>query len=351
MKVVGVLRPSDGVRILLVCLLIASALYLGSVRRNHVPQNATRVVSRMRRFSLRRKPTLDESLHKKYQKMFRMFERMHPHSKRAWRTHPGRTKYRILETTFECKSGDLGHVRGVFWSVIARRKERLEVQEEYWTRLHTMGLIREVHLWDVTSGESSGANASRDWIVRKSKEHNFVKRKGAKTEGERDVFLKFFEYYARKLGRHDIVLKVDEDVFWLNTTELPCFMKYVHDQKHHLVVSANTMNSKQLGHFGLPPGKQTRTLQHNDPNKAKDLEEHFPSNKSRSWIVQCFGRCHTNFLGFNYRTVKEGYEIVKYVHNHPTRFVGTSGETALTTFANGELNRTHVLYMKMVAER
>ncbi len=312
---------------------------------------------------------LDKIIAKKYDVIFKEFEKRRPNNTKAAKTVASKTKYMQIPLEFECDPLDLGprRVGAVYWGIFAGRRDRLQIQEKYWVQLHNAGILTEVHLWDFTylyGEKTKDAQLNKEWIHAKSKEYDFVKIKTAEMAPGRRFFLNFYQYYAENLGPNDVALKVDDDVLWLNGTELPCLLTFVHDQTDHLVVHTNIINNpvmahiqqnlgmipKSLGTFEYPHGGNIGRLYHN-PAKGLELHKYFLANKKDFYLnslIRYFERNPINFIGFNQRSAKEAYLVAKYVFDHPKKFSGSGDETAITTFANAELSLSDAAYMRMV---
>ncbi len=307
-----------------------------------------------------------------YEEKIQEWDKSHPGEEKVTTSVKSKTKFQVLKSNITCDSTTPKISGNVYWAVFAGRRKRLEVQEKFWHYLYKAGLITEVHLWDFTSfdfGNHQEGKLNKEWVEKKTKEYDFIKLIEAKhgkdcyTNG-RLCFLDFYEHYSENLGQDDVVLKVDDDILWVNVSEFKCFVKYVQESKDTVVVSANVVNNnviahiqQQLGmipenvsHFDYPEGGYTGRMFHS-PQMGLELHKYFVSNKHmfyREGIVRYFERCAINFLGWNYWHAKDVYHLVKYAYEHGDKFLGSKDEAAITTFANTELGGKEVVNLRFV---
>ncbi len=309
-----------------------------------------------------------------YTKQIHLWDKNHSGKGQSARTMKSETKIKILNIDFTCNSVLTPPISGnVYWAVFAGRRDRLEVQERYWHYLYKVGLLTEVHLWDFTSiaNNATEAQLNQEWIESRAKQYEYITIKGGKVNKtcvdlwNAVCFLDFYEYYAENLAKLDVLVKVDDDILWVNVSEFKCFVQYVFHSKDEVLVSANIVNNgvvahmqqqlgmipESVGKFEYPWAGRTGTL-YFSIDKALNLHKYFLLHKEKFYkekvLVQYFERLSINFFGVNYYHAKEAFQMVKYVFEHQKYFQGAKDETALTTFANVHLNTKQVIYMRLV---
>ncbi len=279
---------------------------------------------------------------------------------------------------FPCDSGgaEWGSAGSVYWTVFAGRRDRLALQEKYWVQLYREGTITEVHLWDFTTkmANLTDQRLNRQWIEEKEKQYEFVKvmrmrdmyaknltAKHWKYETDPGKFRNknwhiYYRYYGIISNHNDVILKVDDDILYVNVSEVQCFVKFVVEHVDVFTVSANVINNGVIAHIQQTLGMLPMSLgvfeypSHGaygslweSPDKAFDLHRYFLSHKAdfyRDSIVQYNERLSINFVAWSGRRSMQVYETVR---------MGPRGdEVCLTEGATHTWGLTNVIYMRLV---
>ncbi len=291
----------------------------------------------------------------------------------------------VLNDSFDCDSetADLGSVASVYWTVFAGRREYLQLQEEYWVRLHQQGLVTEVHLWDfVHKGKNvpqSEMEPNRRWINEKAKQYDFVK---VLTEPQdpscwprQECFGSYYEYYGSHTKPNDVIVKVDDDTLFVNISEFKCFVKFVHESRDTFLVSANIVNNAVIAHMQQSLGILPRSVGdfeypegglglysslYHSPEKAYSIHEYFLTHKSdfcQNKLLQIRQRLSINFVAYSQRNAKRVSDIHWLVYRNRWRHYAfrpwwdhdAVDEAALTSYVNSVLREKEVVYMRLVA--
>ena len=227
--------------------------------------------------------------------------------------------------------------------------------------LHGLGLITEVHLWRFKKKNDTEGVLNSAWIKRKAQEHSFIRLfQPPSSQG----FKPYYQYYAHNVSKNDVIIKVDDDIVWVNVSEFRCFVKFVHESVDILLVSANVVNNGVIAHlqqilgiiphslwfFEYPAGGRAGRL-YGNPSKALELHKYFLSHQEdfyREEIVQFKERISINFIGFRASNAPKMLELVRHVYDNKHVFTGALDETALTTYGNTLPGITEVIYMRLV---
>ena len=229
-------------------------------------------------------------------------------------------KYLVLKSQFHCDSGETNGIhRQVYWTIFAGRKNRLELQEKYWHTLKKKDLITEVHLWDFTyrNPDKKEAELSRQWIYSKSKEFSFIQV----MSNPGFLWSTYYKHYANYEKNNSIIIKVDDDIIWINSSEFRCFVKFVQESEHVFLVSANVVNNEVIAFFQQKLGCFPNTLRNFTYNKGGEMgklansadigyqfHKYFISHKSNFYqkaIIQFTERLNINFIAFQSENAKE----------------------------------------------
>ena len=223
-------------------------------------------------------------------------------------------------------------------------------------QLHKQGLITEVHLWDFTYGsQAPDKKLDQKWIHEKVNKYYFVKLFSTKIPKNRRPYrIGYYSYYARNNSHDDIILKVDDDIIWINISEFKCFIKFVAESTTTTFVSANIVNNgviahfqkklgsipSSVGEFEYPDGGAGGSLW-KSPQKALKLHQYFLSQKSaffKNNIVLFKERLSINFFAFTGRHAKDIFNFAK---------LSPDDEQAITIEANKN-GAFEVVYMRLV---
>ena len=195
----------------------------------------------------------------------------------------------------------------------------------------------------------------KQWIHNISKEYYFIKIFSPSGDRIKKVnYLPYYEYYAQNVSKNDVILKVDDDIIWINISEFKCFVKFIFKSSDTFLVSANIVNNgviahlqqklgvipSSVGYFEYPKGGKDGSLK-SSPTKTYKIHQYFVTHKSefyREEVIQFKERLSINFFGFIGKHAKKMSEMVE--KNQP------SDEHAITTLANKWA--TEVIYMRFV---
>ena len=85
----------------------------------------------------------------------------------------------------------------------------------------------------------------------KAEQHSFIRifTPPVPKDPKRDNWTPYYEYYAKNTADSDIVLKIDDDIVFVNTSEFKCFVRFVDESVDALLVSANVVNNGVIAHF------------------------------------------------------------------------------------------------------
>ena len=265
----------------------------------------------------------------------------------------------FLNSSFYCDSRTSKLAdRKILWTVFAGRRENLKIQEKYWHILKRKKLISEVHLWDFTYRNINKKEAllNKEWIHNKAKKYKFIhtiSRPGF-------LWSTYYKHYAQYADNDSIILKVDDDIVWLNISEFKCFVNFVHESTNIFLVSANIINSGTIAYFQQLLGSFPRSLwnltypeggEHgklsNNAQIGFELHKYFLSHKSNFYkdsIIQFMERLNINFVAFRSEKSKE---INKYAY-FDVKYQGAIDEVGLTRYAIQVFKKIEVVYMRFV---
>ncbi len=290
--------------------------------------------------------------------------------------------FTVLSSPHDCdsRSRERDSVGSVFWTVLAGRRDRLEIQEKYWYELHAQGLITEVHLWDFTrhgydlSEEEKRKN--KEWIHQREEAHEFIKVKtvdGSSCRGAQSCFMLVYAYYGDHTQPNDVVVKADDDIVYVNASEFRCFIRYVAEGDNFLV-SANVVNNAAIAHIqqelGMIPA-HVGTFEYDLPSfgdpmlsslymsaqKAQDLHKYFIGHQSQFYsdrLVQIQHRFSVNFIAYPHRSAREVAALTQWALSvyssvwRPWWNVVCPDEAVLTTYASTVLKKKETVYMRLV---
>ena len=177
------------------------------------------------------------------------------------------------------------------YTIFAGRRNRMLIQEPYWKEMIRIGAIDEVHLWDYcfdmddrkhlyTLGEkySGFVKIMRPQDVGMGNfywfDHNHslpkaLERYGNPTEGRALLkwppergYTEYFQYYASTSNKHskDIIIKGDDDIVWINTTQVRPFAAYLVNRTDVFLLSASIINQGLCAHYQQKHGAIPKSL-------------------------------------------------------------------------------------------
>ncbi len=264
----------------------------------------------------------------------------------------------IYPSNFSCDSETAKPLSGgkVYWGVFAGRRDRLKFQEKYWVQLFDLGLITEVHLWDFTNRgkNTTDRKLNKEWIESKAKQHKFVSVLYPKPQSV-GSFNAFYEHYAQHTSEQDIVVKVDDDIAFVNVSEFKCFVKFVSETTEAFTVSSNIVNNGVIAHFQQALGSIPFSLGEMEypsqgkfgtlwksSSKAYDLHKYFVTHQEdfyKDAVVRYWDRLSINFIAYSGGNKAE--EVYSMVQD------SSDDEARLSTVANAA-GAISVVYMRLV---
>ncbi len=238
--------------------------------------------------------------------------------------------YEVFEPKHDCDPRTANVTWGrVFWVVMAGRRRRLALQERFWIDLHRRGLITEVHLWDCTlkTPDPEERRQDKEWIKAKANEHAFVKYINAFAETQTEWSFygwhSIYKYYGVNSNHDDIIVKVDDDIVFVNTTYFKCYVKYVHERTDVFTLSANVVNNGVIAFLQQKLGSIPLSWGYLDYPRAR-RGGYGTLWKSPDLAV----RLHKYFIDHKRDFVKE--EILRYHERLSINFIAYSGARIAT---------------------
>ena len=261
----------------------------------------------------------------------------------------------LFSNNFTCDSQKMENIsndRKVYWGIFAGRRDRLRLQEKYWVQLFEQGLITEVHLWDFTRRDKNLTERvlNKDWIKRKASQYKFVKVIHPKPQPV-GFFNAFYQFYAQKASPKDVIVKVDDDIVFVNVSEFKCFVKFVAQTEEAFTVSANVVNNGVIAHFQQALGSipmslgemefQGATLWQSS-TKAYELHRYFtdhPEEFYKNIIIRYWMRVSINFIAYSGRKASDIYNVVCNSKDDGKE---------ITVTASNNLGAVSLVYMRFV---
>ncbi len=266
----------------------------------------------------------------------------------------------LYSPKYECDSKNTAKAGiEVIWAIFAGRRDRLAFQEKIWVALHRKGILDELHLWDFTSRTRNSYDKVKDaeFIKDKVKKYDFalLQQPPDRRQPLDKQWLSFYQYYAETTSYNDVVVKVDDDVVFVNASEFKCFVNYVHEMQDVFTVSANIVNNGVVAHIqqllGIVPNNVVN-LEYpkggfegslwDSADKCFSLHKYFtehPDMFCKPYIMRYKERLSINFIAFSGRRAKQIYILVR---DHK------GDEPGITAYANREMGVTSVVYMRLV---
>ncbi len=246
----------------------------------------------------------------------------------------------------------------VIWAVIAVKRARLDFQEKYWVKLHKNKIVNDVHLWDFTWTNANQSEREKDLEAIRTKVSNYdfvTLHRPNRNLPASYIWAQFYKHYAEISSDNDVVVKVDDDIIFVNASEFKCFVNYVHEKQEVLTVSANVVNNGVVAHIqqllGIVPFN-VATLEYPkggklgslwaSAEKCFSLHKYFTEHPDNFWrpdIIRYKERMSINFIAFSGRRAKEVFVLTQ---DHG------GDEAGITAFANTQMGATNVVYMRLV---
>ncbi len=224
-------------------------------------------------------------------------------------------------------------------------------------QMYEQGLITEVHLWDFTGRDRNLTERAlnKEWIESKAAQHKFVKV-FHKTPGYKgpSEFTEFYQYYAKNTSDQDVIVKLDDDIVFVNVSEVKCFVKFVAETTEAFTVSANVVNNGVIAHFqqalgSIPldlgrmeyPSEGLFGILWGSSRKAYDLHKYFVTHQEdffKDVVVRYWARLSVNCITYSGRKAEEVYRTV---------LKHSDDEQQLTTAVN-KAGAVSLVYMRLV---
>jgi hypothetical protein len=221
------------------------------------------------------------------------------------------------------------------YTIFCGRRKYLEIQQLYFQQLLDLHFIDEIHLWLFTTNMDDlaylhslhGANPSQVLLFYPN-------------QPERRDWKQYYDYYLRHTNNDDIVIKVDDDILYIDIQEFPMFLQTI--QRNHSSESLffpNIINNDVCGYFQQLAGKHylLEEYQHNlsgiyqhknptplttwymNPHKAHQIHQLFLENPLRQKItntdlqlVSYHNRISINFFGVSGLALKKLFRGMVY---------------------------------------
>jgi len=257
----------------------------------------------------------------------------------------------------------------VLFTIFAGRKYHLLFQEPYWLEMYKLGAIHEIHLWDYIPRQEPNGGSTRvydlnrgylDSLVKKydfikimdpgdvimketywydkdhlEKENNVVEwhddGSAALRYPEKRSFSEYYKYYTDNPW-DGVILKADDDILYINSTQVSAFAQYSWDHPEVFFLSASVVNQGLCSHYQQKYGNAIpRELldltnlpadgfgeSHRSPAHALLVHKHFlasEENRRRFYItepeyVEFDYSININFFAIRGDQWHETYEVI-----------------------------------------
>lgn len=107
----------------------------------------------------------------------------------------------------------------IILTCFAGRKYNLEILLKYVEKLFNQGSIDEFHLWNFTRNEED-----EKYIKSLSTKYKII------TPNNKDKWNEYYEYY-KKIKDNDIIIKIDDDILFIDTSTFDEFIEIVKNEK------------------------------------------------------------------------------------------------------------------------
>jgi hypothetical protein len=171
----------------------------------------------------------------------------------------------------------------VLYTVFAGRKDRLLLQEPYWRELKRIGAIDEVHLWNYTDVprdleyirhvekkyssflkimEPSSVPLPETLFFDHNNSLSYAKETFGRGRARLDwpgrrIYTEYYKYYSDN-PYDGVIIKADDDIVWINSTQVRPFADYIWNHKEIFLLSASVVNQGLCAHYqqlygAIPP--------------------------------------------------------------------------------------------------
>lgn len=164
----------------------------------------------------------------------------------------------------------------VLYTVFAGRKDRLLLQEPYWREMIRIKAIHEIHLWNFTDNEGdleymrhvakkyssflkimepSNVPLPETYWFDKNNSLGYAKAVLGRGRARLDwparrVYTEYYKYYSDN-PYDGVIIKADDDIVWINTTQVKPFAEYIWNHRDIFLLSASLC--RQPGTMFLSP--------------------------------------------------------------------------------------------------
>jgi hypothetical protein len=156
----------------------------------------------------------------------------------------------------------------VLYTVFAGRKDRLLLQEPYWREMIRIKAIDEVHLWNFTNNpgdleymrhvakkyssflkimEPTHVPLPETYWFDKNNSLSHAKAshlgrgRGRLDWPARRSYTEYYKYYSDN-PYDGVIIKADDDIVWINTTQVKPFAEYLWNHRNVFLLSASVVN-------------------------------------------------------------------------------------------------------------
>lgn len=167
----------------------------------------------------------------------------------------------------------------VLYTVFCGRKDRLQLQEPYWTEMIQLGQINEIHLWDfIPRSSPNKMSDDRAYLLQVAEKYSFVTLmtpgKVPMTETlwfDRNNSLahnvventngtlllnppnirgysEYYKYYTDH-PYDGVIIKADDDIVWINSTQIQPFAQYLWNHTDIFLLSASVVNQGLCAYY------------------------------------------------------------------------------------------------------
>ena len=218
--------------------------------------------------------------------------------------------------------------------------------------MYKEGLVTEIHLWNFTWRDYnvSEREFNQEWIRKIAEQYSFVKV----LESNENSFIPFYRFYSQNTSDQDVVIKADDDIVFVNVSEVKCFVKFVATTKEAFIVSTNVVNNGVIAYVQQCSGVIPLSLERMEypskgksgtlwgsPEKAYYLHKYFVTHQEdffQDAVFRYWARLSVNCFAYSGRNANKAYKLVSK---------DGDDEHQLTTVAN-KAGAVSLIYMRLV---
>jgi len=257
------------------------------------------------------------------------------------------TNLRVVETAEKSKSSPR-----VLYTVFAGRKDRLLLQEPYWREMVRTGAIHEIHLWNFTDNEGDleymrhvGKKYSsfikimeptdvplpETFWFDKNDSLTYAKEDLGRGRARLDwparrIYTEYYKYYSDN-PYDGVIIKADDDIVYINTTQVQPFAQYIWDHRNIFLLSASVVNQGLCAYYQQKHGAIPK--EYLDFPMASNGMGHLHGNATQALML------HRYFLESEENRRKffiTDPEYYPYDYTINVNFIAIRGEDFPTTF-------------------